>query len=793
MIEQSISHYRLLKKVGSGGMGEVYLAQDTQLDRPVALKLLLPQFTQDEDRLHRFKHEARAISALNHPNILTIYEIGAAGSDHFIATEFINGVTLRQHMKGIRIKITEALDIAMQIAAALAAAHAAGIMHRDIKPENIMVRPDGYIKVLDFGLAKLFEQRATDSGAITMPMVETAFGVVMGTVSYMSPEQARGLKVDARTDIWSLGVILYEMAAERVPFEGPTTSHVIVSILEKEPEPLRVGTLEVPADLQQIVTKALAKDREARYLTTRDLLKDLRKLKQRMELEEIERPTKADISGKTTIIRSSKQALGPAKNQDAGSSTGTRAPSSRRRRSQKTIDSLAVLPLLNVSADPDAEYLCDGVTESIINTLSQLPKLRVAPRSTVFRYKGREVDPQEVGQDLGVRAVLTGRVFQHGDKLIIGAELVDVVNDSQLWGERYNRKLSDILEVQEEIAKEISENLRLRLTAEEKRRLTKRYTENTKAYQLYLKGRYFWNKRTKDELKKAIEYFNEAIEKDPTYALAYSGLADCYVVLGIFGALPPNEVMLKAKMTSMKSMAIDDTLAEPHASLAYVRAFYEWDWSGAEREFERAIELQPNYAVAHHFYSFYLAAMGRLDEAIVEEKQAHELDPISLIISTNIGMYLYYARQYDKAIERCRKTLRMDPTFFPAHIFIGLAYEQKGMYEEAVAELEKAISLSGGDLSLAGLGHAYAVSGKRDEAQKLLNELNEQSQQRYVSPYYMAMISAGLGEHDQSFEWLDKACKDRSGWLVFIKVDPNLDGLRSDPRFTDLLLRIGLT
>jgi serine/threonine protein kinase len=511
-MEQSISHYRLLKKLGSGGMGEVYLAQDTQLDRPIALKLLLPQFTRDEDRLHRFKHEARAISALNHPNILTIYEIGEAGSDHFIATEFINGVTLRQHMQRVRMKMTEALDIAMQIAAALAAAHAAGIMHRDIKPENIMVRPDGYIKVLDFGLAKLFEERATDSAALTMPMVETAFGVVMGTVSYMSPEQARGLKLDARTDIWSLGVILYEMAAGRVPFEGPTTSHVIVSILEKEPEPLRGRTLEVSADLQQIVTKALAKDREARYLTIRDLLKDLQKLKQLVELEaETERPTKADISGKTTVVRSSEKMLGSAKNQDAGSSTETRAPSSRRRRSQKTIDSLAVLPLLNVSAELDAEYLCDGITESIINTLSQLSKLRVAPRSTVVRYKGREVDPQQVGRDLGVRAVLIGRVFQHGDKLIIGVELVDVVNDSQLWGERYNRKLSDILEVQEEIAKEISESLRFRLTAEEKRRLTKRYTENTKAYQLYLKGRYFWNNRSLDGLKKAIENYNDAI------------------------------------------------------------------------------------------------------------------------------------------------------------------------------------------------------------------------------------------------------------------------------------------
>jgi serine/threonine protein kinase/Flp pilus assembly protein TadD len=775
-------------------MGEVYLAQDTQLDRPIALKLLLPQFTRDEDRLHRFKHEARAISALNHPNILTIYEIGEAGSDHFIATEFINGVTLRQHMQRVRMKMTEALDIAMQLAAELAAAHAAGIMHRDIKPEIIMVRPDGYIKVLDFGLAKLFEERATDSAALTMPMVETAFGVVMGTVSYMSPEQARGLKLDARTDIWSLGVILYEMAAGRVPFEGPTTSHVIVSILEKEPEPLRGRTLEVSADLQQIVTKALAKDREARYLTIRDLLKDLQKLNQLVELEaETERPTKADISGKTTVVRSSEKMLGSAKNQDAGSSTETRAPSSRRRRSQKTIDSLAVLPLLNVSAELDAEYLCDGITESIINTLSQLSKLRVAPRSTIFRYKGREVDPQHVGRDLGVRAVLIGRVFQHGDKLIIGVELVDVVNDSQLWGERYNRKLSDILEVQEEIAKEISESLRFRLTAEEKRRLTKRYTENTKAYQLYLKGRYFWNKRSLDGLKKAIEYFNEAIEKDPTYALAYAGLADCHVILGIFGVLPPTEVMSKAKVASMNTLAIEDKLAEHHASLAYVRAFYEWDWSGAEREFERAIELKPNYAVAHHFYSFYLAAMGRLDEAIVAEKWAHELDPVSLIISTNIGMYLYYARQYDKAIEQLLNTLRMDVTFFPAHVFLGLAYEQKGMFEEAITELKKAINFSGGDLSLAGLGHAYAVSGKRDEAQKLLKELSEQSQHRYVSPYHMAMISAGLGEKEQSFEWLDKACKDRSGWLVFIKVDPNLDGFRSDPRFTDLLLRIGLT
>src|SRR5438132_7275772 len=545
LVGQTIGRYQILEQLGAGGMGEVYVAQDKHLLRKVALKMLPAFFTRDRERVRRFQQEARAASALNHPNILTIYEIGQMNSHHFIATEFVEGDTLRQRMLRAPMPIGELLGIATQIASALTAAHQTGIVHRDIKPENIMLRQDGIVKVLDFGLAKLIAGQGDESEATTM--LQTQPGVIMGTPHYMSPEQARGLKVDARTDIWSLGVLLYEMVGGRVPFAGETSSDVIVSILEKEPPPLARFTPETPEVLQWIVTKALRKQVDQRYQTAKELLADLQGLKHRLELQDEVEQWK---SGEQLITATSKDSAPvPVKAVD----------------NKRPLDSVAILPLANTSADPNMEYLSDGITESIINILSQLPRLRVVARSTVFRYKGLEVDAQEVGQQLGAGAVLTGRVRQVGDGLMIAAELIDVTNDSQLWGEHYNRKLSDIFDVQEEIAKEISERLRLKLSGDEKKFLAKRYTASPEAYQLYLRGRYFWYKRTEEALRKSIEYFNQAIAEDPAYAAAYAGLSDSYTLLALRGIIAPREAFLKAKAAARKALVIDETLGEAYA------------------------------------------------------------------------------------------------------------------------------------------------------------------------------------------------------------------------------------
>jgi TolB-like protein/Tfp pilus assembly protein PilF len=473
-------------------------------------------------------------------------------------------------------------------------------------------------------------------------------------------------------------------------------------------------------------------------------------------------------------------------------STVEMLPQPRPRASRRAVDSLAILPFDNDSVDSNMEYFSDGITETIINTLSQLPKLRVVSRSTVFRYKGSKVDPQEAGRELGARLVLTGRIHQAEGHLLISAELMDVENDSQLWGERYNRPPADIFAVQEEIAAEISEKLRVKLSRAQKNQLTKRHTANAEAYRSYLKGRFYWNKRTREGIRKAIEYFTQALEEDANYALAYVGLADSYIVAGIFGDQSPGESMPRARLAASKAVEIDSTLAEAHTSLGYVKAFYDWDWTGAEKEFARAIKLNSAYPIALHFYSFYLAAMGRLEEALVAERHAQELDPVSLIVSTNIGRYLYYARLFDQAIEQSLTTLAMDPDFPPARCTLSLAHEQKGQHEEAIAQCQRALTNSGGDMALENLGHAYASAGKRTEAMALIRELMEKAKRRYVSPYHVALIYLGLGEKDEAFAWLENAFQDRTLWLVFIKVDPRFDPFRSDPRFEDLVRRIGL-
>ncbi|MDQ3743734.1 MAG: protein kinase [Acidobacteriota bacterium] len=834
MASETISHYRIIRKLDRGGMGEVYLAEDTRLGRPLALKLLLAEYTQDTARLRRFEQEARAASALNHPNILTIYEVGEAVGRHYIATEYVEGETLRQKIKRAPLPLGEAVDIAAQVAEALNAAHAAGIIHRDVKPENVMLRPDGYVKVLDFGLAKLVERRRADGEAETR-MAETNPGAVMGTTWYMSPEQARGQTVDARTDVWSLGVVLYEMLSGSPPFVGSTASHVIVSILEREPPPVEKFLPGAPPELGDILARALAKDRDARYASAREMLEDLLALRRTLGEEGASRAAASRLIHETAEARREGATGGARKahttartDADAPPRTGARARDTeelrfgtsifRHGRKRQTamlaaaisaavilagafllymrhaaspgINAIAVLPFQNAGGDPSAEWLSDGITESLINSLSPSPGLKVMSRNSVFRYKGKDIDPSRIGRELGVGAVLTGRVEQRGDDLVVSAELVDARDDSHIWGEQYRRKLSDVLGVQQEIAREIASRLRARLqpgAAE-----PKVYTRDAEAYQDYLRGRYFWNKRTEDGFRKAVTYFEQAIERDPNYALAYSGLADTYALMSDYSILPPNEAMPKARAAAERALAIDPQLSEAHTSLAFVRMAYDWKWDEAGQEFQRAIELNPNYATAHQWYASYLVQVGRFGEALSEIRHAQELDPLASIINANAGLYLYYAKQYDQATAQLKKTLEVDDHFGVAHLYLGYVYlQQSGHQQDAIAEFQRALDNMGDDAETqAALGHAYAVAGQRAEAQKVLASLREHAARGYASPYFVAIVYTGLGDRERAFDSLEQAYRDRHPGMILLKYDPRFDPLRRDPRFTKLIQRI---
>ena len=786
---QQIAHYRILSRLGTGGMGEVHLAEDTRLGRKIALKILSSEFVADADRIRRFEQEARAVSALNHPNILVIYEIGHEHDIHYIATEYIEGQTLREKLQHGKLNLCATLDIAAQIAEALQAAHNTGIIHRDIKPENVMIRPDGYVKVLDFGLAKLtllrnadFGSRSSETEILTdsspnnpqsqIPNPQfTNPGVVMGTAHYMSPEQARGLQVDARSDIFSFGILLYEMIAGVKPFTGQTMTDVLAAILRAEPLPLSQHVPSLPAELDGYIAKALCKDCSTRYQTISELLNHLKRLRQRME-----------FADQTTVILSSDINL---------SSRLSSTP--RKTHTRKAIDSLAVLPLINASDDPNLEYLSDGITESIINNLSKLPKLRVIPRSTVFRYKGQTVDPQEAGEELGVRAVFTGRIIQVSNAIILKAELIDIANQSQLWGEQYRHQNKNIFTLEAEISEDISEKLRLRLSGEEKKKLVKRYTKNTEAYHLYLKGRYFTNKRTPEWIKKGIEHFQQAIDLDPNYALAYAGLADSYAFLASStGGYAPREIYPKAEAAAQKSLELDDTLGEAHSTLGFYYLLFAWDFAAAKREYKRAIELSPNYANAHDGYSFYLKATGQHKAAIQACKRAQELDPLSLFATLSLGWAYYFARDYEAALTQTRKVLEMDANFGFAHWHAGKVYLQTGQFTEAVKSLRQALNLVGGTPPfISFLGYALARAGKPREARQMLAQLLRLTQKQYVSSYFIALIYLGLGEIDQTFEWLEQAYEERSGFLAFIGVEPMLDDLRGDERFEDLRRRCG--
>jgi eukaryotic-like serine/threonine-protein kinase len=784
MIGQTISHYRVLEQLGAGGMGVIYKAHDRRLGRAVALKFLPEKLAQQPQALERFRREARAASALNHPGICTIYDIGEQDGRAFIAMEFIDGETLSSHIRGKALPLEEMLKLGIQVAEALDAAHTEGIIHRDIKPANIFVTKRGQAKVLDFGLAKLVPKGVggVDANSGDEPSGSNSIvGIISGTPSYMSPEQVRGDDLDSRTDIFSLGLLLYEMATGRQAFGGGTGGMIIEAVLTRPPVPLRTINRDIPARLEEIIDKALHKDREKRYQHVADLRADLQRLKQ-----DIDSGKRDAESG---LIPSPLPSTGKRRSRSSTVQTGAL----RAERVSKIIDSLAVLPFENASRDPEYEYLSDGITGSLINILATVPKLRVMAQSTVFRYKGREIDPQAVGRDLNVRAVLTGRMMQSGGSLRIGAELVDVATGSQLWGAHYDRRPGDIFMIQDEISNEISGKLRLQLTRAEKKRLTKRHTEDAEAYQLYLKGRHHWNRWTEEGFYKAIEYFQQAVEKDPSYALAYTGLAESYVLLGWNSYLPPKDAFPKGKVAAMTALRLDPDLGEAHTPLAAVLWLHDWQWQEAQAEFSRSLELNPTYPTANHWHAECVMTMGRHADAIAKMKNSQDLDPLSLIINVAIGWAFYMARRYGESVEQLLRTAELDPNYPVTHWILGLLYRQTGRYELAITEGEKGVSLSGGSpLMRAALAHTYGKSGRTKEALERLDDLTELAKQKYVAPHFFAGICIGLGENDRAMEYLEKSYEEHSHWLIYLHIDPSMDGLRSNPRFQDLLRRVGL-
>jgi len=798
MIGKTVSHYRIEDRLGVGGMGVVYRALDLKLGRNVALKFLPPEMVRDHQSLERFQREARAASALNHANICTIHEIDESDGHPFIVMEYLEGHSLKQMITGKPLNNLQILDIAIQITEALDAAHESGIIHRDLKPGNIFITRRGQAKVLDFGLAKLMEtppQAVDEKGSDSLPTLAetrdlTSRGVALGTVAYMSPEQARGEELDQRSDLFSLGAVFYEMATGRLAFGFGTTAVVFEAILNRTPVPAARVNPELLPDLGWITAKLLEKDRRLRYQAAAELRADLKRVKRDTEsagVPTLVAPPESLRRRKMFVVAAVVcLALGLV------ALVGRKLWSQLLGGSSDRIHSIAVLPFSNAGSDSNVEYLSDGVTQGIISSLSRLPELRVMARSTVFSYKGRDVSAQKAGQELQVDAVLLGKITQHGDTLSIQTDLVRVSDGSELWGDQYTRKVSDLVAVQGDIAREIYDSLRPKLAGAEAKQLAKRDTENSEAYQLYLQGLFYWNKWTQDGFQKAIDFFRQAVEKDPNYAQAYAGLADAYTFMGASGYVAPPQVWQSAKSAAMRSVKLDDTLPEGHISMALVRENFDWDWAGAEREFKRAIQLNPNSAEAHHWYGDFLTRLGRFDEARAELKTAQDLDPLSLLINTSVGRQLYYARQYAAAIEQFRKTLDMDSNFVPAQHAIELAYAQNGMNREAVAERQKVLTLSGSPDLAAAIGEDYSKSGYSGVLQSWLEGLNEVSKRGYVSSYNIAQIHARLGNKPQTLAMLEHAYGARDGNLTYLKVDPVFDDLRSDPRFQGLLQKLAM-
>jgi len=801
IVGQTLGQYHIIEQLGAGGMGEVYLAEDTRLGRKVALKLLSGYPSQEEERVRRFRQEAFATSALNHPNIVTVYEIGEWEERDFIATEFIEGVTLRERLRNRRFPLTEALEISLQIAGALSAAHSAGIVHRDIKPENVMLRPDGLVKVLDFGIAKYPEPT---SRVAKEALVKTMPGALVGTAAYMSPEQARGFDVDTRTDIWSLGVILYEMAVRRTPFPGPTPSDRIAAILEREPVPFSQAQRGLPPELEQIISRALAKNKEERYSDAAELAADLRKLRGTLGDE---RPARFSLPA---VVRSafSTQLIGNVKRHQrratlavvalllTGLATGLfyflSSDKSEQQVARAQVTSIAVLPFKRLSADDSDEYLGLGMADTLITKLSNLRQIIVRPTGAVRKYMAPDQDPLAAGREQRVDTVLEGSIQKSGDKLRVTVRLVSVADGSTLWASQFDQNFTDIFAVQDAISERVTGALALELTGEERKLLTKRHTQNTEAYQFYLKGRYFLNKSTREDIRKASESFEQALKLDPNDAFAYLGLGDCYHQRIYYTSTPSRELIPKAKAMARRALEIDGSLGEAHALLSILNDA-DWDWNEALREYQLAISLSPGFASAYGRFAFTLAKRGRFDEALAAIRKARDIDPLNLVINADIGAILCYAGRYDEAIEQLHKTLELDPNFSMAHAQLGVAYWGKGMYKESLGPLLRAVELEGEEsVRMIQLAMAYGFAGQKEKAQRFLRRLKERAKTEYVDPTWFAGLYAAIGAKDKALDWIEKAYDERSVAATGLLVDTRFNSLRSEPRYQAVLSRMDL-
>jgi serine/threonine-protein kinase len=778
--------YEILAPLGAGGMGEVYKARDTRLDRVVAIKVLPERLAQDAAALARFEQEARAVAALSHPNILAIHDFGTDRGIAYVVAELLEGATLRERLVSGALPPRKAIECAVQAAHGLAAAHEKGIVHRDLKPENMFVTSDGRVKLLDFGLARVtrgdLPNRETEAPTAA---VATEPGVVMGTVGYMSPEQVRGQPADHRSDIFSLGAVLYEMLSGKRAFHGASTADTMSAVLNAEPELAPPLPRTEPA-LAQIVRRCLEKSPGERFQSARDLAFALGSL----SISTRSSPM-AGVARRTRPI-----AIWSA----AGLAillTGA-AVLLRARGAGKPIDSLAVLPLANASADAESEYLSDGITETLINKLSRLPDVRVISRASAFRYKGKDADPGAIARELGVRAVVTGRVTQRGDALSMAVELVDARDNRQIWGERYERKLADVLTVQEEIAREISEVLKVRLTGEEKARLAKNATANPEAYQAYLKGFHHARRVTIDDLEKGMGYFRQALALDPNYAPAHAGIAYTYIMWLADWYMPARDAFRQGKEAALEAIELDPSLSDGHTYLAMARFLYDYDWPGAEQEFARAIALNPTDANAHQWYAVYLGARSRFDEGGREIRRALELDPLSIETNFLSSWRFYFSRRFDEALQQIQRTLELDPTYFYGYMFLGMCQEQKGQFREAAAAFERARELTAeaGETPpeiLADLVRSHVQAGDRASAEKVRGELDALTERRYVSRHDLALVSLALGDRTAALDWLEKAYEDRNWYMPWIHLDPRFDPIRSEPRFVDLVRRMKLT